>query len=977
MAEIAAENAVWKFNWPDLLSAVHECVQSPHAHLRESGLRIISTVSYLFIGTGPQLNPKPMMHILHANLVDADPNSANEDVRVAAVEASVAVMIAVLDERNGVAGEFAGLVQDVLQALVQLQDEDKLSSCLQSLTELAEYRPILFKKNLNDLLQFVSGIMSNESLLSTTQQVSAELLITLAEKNPKFVKKLPQFTATLVPALFAWMASLEDVPTWYTTDDLSHDDDDSDENYVYAEQAVDRLALALGGESMLTIAFKIIPTYVSSEDWRQRHAGLMAISVLGEGCSDLMADSLQDVVNLVVPYLNDTHIRVRHAACNAIGQLCTDFSPEIQDRFGEIILSALVPLMDDATAPRIQAHAAAALVNFLDEADKFKIVGVAGDILRRLVGLLRSNKIYIQEQAVTSIATVADCIQENFAPYCPDIMPILGEILRDATDKKYRLLRGKTLECATLIGLAVKEEPFTPYVDTILQFLQQMQQTQRDDDDPVTSYLLVAWARVCKVIKHKFLPYLPIVMPPLLESAGVKPEVAILDNDDNFDEYPEEEGWDYITMGNQKLVIKTAVIEDKRTAVEMISTYARDLEEHFAPYVDAALKTTIPLVGFVFDIGVRQAAAGVAPLLLNCLKKANADNLQILPYWNQILEKLKDRLLSDGDIEFLADIYIALYESISYLGVAFLSPELMETLTVGIEMHLRQYLEKVAGNDGNDEDEEVVENEEEDFTNLLIEIGNAVHEFFKLAGLNFMPYFDRLSEVFKLCINSDDDSAYHFGIIVYGDLIDFGGPSSANHQSAFLPRILAALSHPSPDLRQAAAFAMGLCAERQPQLYTQACGQALPLLGAMIMRPTSRQHKNVMATENAVSAVGKICHFVGDAAASAAGFGIDQMLAHWVDALPILYDGDEATHTYTYLLSLLESNNPVVLGENNSNLPKVASILAQALVSDLPFSSDLKTAMVSALKVIASTCQLNVVELAAEERRHILQQLLV
>ena len=53
------------------------------------------------------------------------------------------------------------------KVLVQLQDEDKLSSCLQSLTELAEYRPILFKKNLNDLLQFVSGIMSNESLLSS------------------------------------------------------------------------------------------------------------------------------------------------------------------------------------------------------------------------------------------------------------------------------------------------------------------------------------------------------------------------------------------------------------------------------------------------------------------------------------------------------------------------------------------------------------------------------------------------------------------------------------------------------------------------------------------------------------------------------------------------------------------------------------------------------------------------------------------
>ncbi|KAJ1548515.1 hypothetical protein HK405_002894 [Cladochytrium tenue] len=912
VAEISVENSYREYTWPQLLPVVLECVHSQSPQLRESALRIISSAAGIFLDT--PVDPQLVSRAFSENLQFPD-----DSVKTGAVEACVSFIMAALMENPKMTDQFSLLMQQVLQAVVPMQDEDKLSSCLSALTDLAQERPRLFQKHLAELVEYVNSLM-----------VAAELVITLAVEQPKMIKKKPQ---------------------------LSHDDDDNDENYVYAEQAIDRLALALA-------------------DWRQRHAGLMAISVLGEGCVDLMQEKLADIVKLVVPYLRDAHTRVRYAACNAVGQLCTDFAPKIQNENGQVILENLVPLMDDATNPRIQAHSAAALVNFMEEADKYRVAPVAGEILPRLVLLLKSSKIYIQEQAVTTIATVADCIEENFIPYCATIVPVLLEILRDAVDVKYRLLRGKTLECITLVGLAVKEEAFAPYVDTLLQFLQQIQQTQREDDDPVTSYLLVAWARVCKIIGQKFVPFLPLVVPPLLEAAAVKPEVTILDGDEDLDAFPADEGWDFVKLGDQRLGIKTAVVDDKRTAVEMICTYANDLEASFAPFVDSSLNCTLPLIGFVFDLGVRQAAARAVPLLLNCLKLANADNMQILQYWSTVKEKLFDRIITDHDTEYLSDLYIAFYTCVKYLGRDFLTADLMEKLVKAAEVNLNQLIRRSTDRKDADEDEPDVEEDEADDENLLIEIANAVHAFFMVGEQAFLPYFERLAQMFSQFLHSEEDTAFHFGLSVFGDLIDYGGPQApkfAEHLRVF-PRFVVGLSHTNPDIRQASAYCVGVCAQRFPRELGAACVGALPLLGAMILAPTAREPANTMATENAVSAVGKICHFVGADAAVAAAAGLDvaQALPHWIDALPILYDNEESEHAYGFLLSLLEANNATVMGK----LPFVGSVLARALLSDLDFSDELKPRLVSALKTIITTCQLNPFDLVDQERQPFLQQLL-
>ena len=72
---------------------------------------------------------------------------------------------------------------------------------------------------------------------------------------------------------------------------------------------------------------------MTSSAWRDRHAALMAISAISEGCRELMVGELDKVLDLVLPALRDPHPRVRWAGCNALGQMSTDFAGTMQEKY--------------------------------------------------------------------------------------------------------------------------------------------------------------------------------------------------------------------------------------------------------------------------------------------------------------------------------------------------------------------------------------------------------------------------------------------------------------------------------------------------------------------------------------------------------------------------------------------------------------------------------------------------------------------
>ena len=68
----------------------------------------------------------------------------------------------------------------------------------------------------------------------------------------------------------------------------------------------------------------------------------------------VMTKNLEQVVSMVLNSFQDPHARVRWAAISAIGQLSTDFGPDLQSQYHYLVLPALVSAMDDFQNPRVQ-----------------------------------------------------------------------------------------------------------------------------------------------------------------------------------------------------------------------------------------------------------------------------------------------------------------------------------------------------------------------------------------------------------------------------------------------------------------------------------------------------------------------------------------------------------------------------------------------------------------------------------------------
>ena len=69
-----------------------------------------------------------------------------------------------------------------------------------------------------------------------------------------------------------------------------------------------------------------------------------------------------------------------------------------------------------------------------------------------------------------------------------------------------------------------------------------VQERELDADDPRANYMLQAGARLCKALGSEFIPYLGVVMPSLLRSAQLKPDVNVAEaGSDEEDEEDDDE----------------------------------------------------------------------------------------------------------------------------------------------------------------------------------------------------------------------------------------------------------------------------------------------------------------------------------------------------------------------------------------------------------------------------------------------------
>ncbi|KAI0919362.1 hypothetical protein AcV7_006120 [Taiwanofungus camphoratus] len=715
--------------WHALQAQTFSMAESPDAGTREASFRVFAGSPNLVM----DLQPDGVLAVLQKGL--QDPQSI--EVRLAALRASVAYLNASDITQHA---QVLGLLYPMLNTLPALPHVH-LPAFLGTLTPLAGSAPGLFALHLPALLTFLPALLvptvdagptptvarPNPGAGSFTfpppppsqggggqgagkgkaveeddeeeqvRRAALEFMITLSEARPAMVKRVDGWTGAVVRGCLEGMGEIpeDETDVWFEADP---GEDPTDDTYPHVyEQSIDRLACALGGKAVLPAAFQYIPAMLASHDWRLRHAGLMAIAAIAEGTSKVLQHELGKVVDLVTPMFADPHPRVRYAACHCIGQLCTDLEEVIQAQYHQQIFSALIPTLE-APEARVHAHAAAALINFCEGVERDTLIPYLDPIVERLLKLLNPHpangakppKRYVQEQAITTLAMVADASEATFAKHYSVIMPLLLNVLQNANSPEYRKLRVKAMECAGLIAIAVGRDIFRPDANAFVEHLMRIQNSPVDPSDTMLGhYLIATWAKVCQAMGPEFEPYLPVVMPPLLLAASAKADVSIYDED----EAPEErDGWETISMDGQQVGIKTSAIEEKCQAFETLVIYCSTLNARFAPYLTQSLELVLPSLRFYFHEGVREASAMLVPMLLSCGKTSGTLTNQMV---SATFSQLVNCIGGESDSSFLASLYKCFSDSLRVIGgPPSLAPEFHEGIMEATKRQLQSLADK-------------------------------------------------------------------------------------------------------------------------------------------------------------------------------------------------------------------------------------------------------------------------------------------
>lgn len=919
ISEVAKEDASPKGSWNELIPALFQATQSSDPSFRESAFRVFSSAPELIDRT--LLNE--ILPVFNAGFQDGD-----DAVRISACTAFVAFF---RDLPKKEWHSLSPLLPNLLNSLpgfLQNNQDQALCSVLESLIDLVELAPKMFKDMFPTIIEFCAAVSKNKQLDSGARMAALELLTTFSEVSPSMCKSTPSYTDNMVLITLSMLTEVciddEEASEWNNNDDTEDDDDEPE--YDAARQALDRVALKLNGQALAGPLFQYLPTMCQSTEWRERQAALMALSSVAEGCSDVLMSEIPKLLDMILPLLDDPHPRVQYACCNALGQMSTDFADVIQRTSAHRILPGLISKLTTKSVFRVQAHAAAALVNFSEVASKEILEPYLDDLLNNLLGLLQSPKRYVQEQVLTTIAIIADAAEKKFIKYYDTLMPLLTDVLRTDMGTENRLLKAKCIECSTLIALAVGKEKFLEHSQDLIQLFGHLQETITGDDDPVKQYLEQGWARICRIIGKDFVRYLPAVLPPLISAAKATQDISLLEEEE-AEEYNQNEEWDVINLSGRLIAVHTAALDDKVTAMDLLRTYAVQLKEDFFPWVKEIVQDiAIPALDFYLHDGVRASAALTLAALLKCSVAATGNKSnETLLLWSQMCEKFVDVLTNEPVPELLVAYYTAIVESINALESNPLSEAQLESLVLALRANLTEIYERIKSRDEEDDEySEEVDEDEDEYTDeaLLDEINKAFTAIIKNTKSNFLPAFQHLSTTISTFINDENTNIKLCGLCMVCDLLEYTGPQSEVFKDMFLNVIGESLTSSHASIRQAASYAVGMAAQHGGNAYGEFCLACLEPMFKMASVPDARADDNINATENSIAAIAKIFASFGSSIPN-----LDGLIFQWIDLLPVTQDEEAAAFSYFFLCQLIEGQHQSVVKQ----VPKVVNAVIQAL----------------------------------------------
>ncbi|RCH94783.1 hypothetical protein CU098_000953 [Rhizopus stolonifer] len=659
--------------------------------------------------------------------------------------------------------------------------------------------------------------------------------------------------------------------------------------------------------------------YIQHPQANYRKASMMAFAVTVEGCTDIIANKLNELLPLVCTGLQDPEIVVRRAACMALGCLAEEMPSDISEHH-QVLLPLVFNLMNDNNS-KVTKHACNALDAILE--------GLGADIIQYLQ-MLMEKLLFLLDHAhetetkatvIAAIGSAAHAARDAFQPYFGEVLPRIVQFmsLKESTDDQ--LLRGVATDTAGSMAEAVGADVFRPYVQNLMSLAVE----QLYLDSPrlrECSYAL--FSNFARVFGEEFAPYLPTIVPEILNSCKAEEK-----NENVLDEEVD------LTTGGmdddleedfENFNFNSAIADEKEFAVDALGELFANTKSHFLPYVEAALLELQKLTSHLYD-GVRKSATQSLFIFLKTFYTmsnpgpwtvgipatyAVHENVQRLI--NTVIPMTLELWKEEDDRSTVTQTCQEFVSALRLMGPVLISDVLEDIAQNLLEIFQKKSVCQMAFDDGDYEEEE---DEIESESLLITSAGDLVAALCEVVGPSFHKYFEvYLPLIIKYYKPTKTQAERSMAIGCLGECIVGIKEAITPHTERLTQVFVKACSDEDELVRSNAAFALGCLT-----MYTQMdLSPHYPVL-LTALSPLFSNQTFPNTVDNAAGAVARLILAHPDAVP------LDQVLPTFTNALPLKADFEENQPVFDCLFQLFQAHNSFVF----SHLSQFLHIFTQVL----------------------------------------------
>ena len=524
----------------------------------------------------------------------------SNDVKVAAFKTLTIFLSSISDEKA--LRKFAGVLKILVAKTIELIKIDQESGivALESLNELVEAHSKFVRPIFENLLMIYAEIMETAGLLVNLRSTAMAGILILCNQHHTLVRKSAYFRNKMVPAYMNMLSEIDHLSLEEWASELLDEVVSKNDISMSTEEHIAQVANELGNKFMLPLFVPLISKCLSSGEVRYQHAGLTALALLVENCHESFKGELQNMIGLMLPLLQSQHPRIIYDVLITLGYMCSEFAPEIQKNFGNMILQFIYQALCHPLQ-KLQYKAALCIVNFEQGIANETEVKVMEPFLERILTQLAtifeqamSKQNYLMlEGILESISSIAST--NSFAKYYSTFMPGLTNIvsmLSSDTPQKVSI-KSKAIEAMGDLLESIKDEKalFVPECNSIMNSLIALQ-AQLHKEDTLHRAIYTAYATIAEVLGEEFAGYTDSIFPGVYESAARRIDVQIIDELET-QKQQDTSGHKYVKVkldlkidGVKNIVLNTDTFQLKVEATNLLATLSESLGGNFVKYAD-------------------------------------------------------------------------------------------------------------------------------------------------------------------------------------------------------------------------------------------------------------------------------------------------------------------------------------------------------------------------------------------------------